>query len=264
MAIRSSLDELGLSRRNWLPDRRQRGPNRLNLASARCLQQPQTVADLLLRPLVALALVIEPQARPLIRIHRLELGAPELAVGGRLRYQQRPVGPANSKVGVSLGRCGRLDRVGFDVVLSRMLSATGKRHRERQSGEAQKLWSKRGQCAQASGARSHATRCIVTRGRSIRDRHAHVSQSKTRQVGRVCRAAPIATPTSRGNRRPAPWPYAASMDEEFEFHFNIYDESNVNRPRAEWPHGDNAMCWGVDGRRTRGETAHGLASPTIC
>jgi len=242
MTIRSSLDELGLSRRNWLPDRRQRGPNRFNLASARCLQQPQTVAYLLLRPLVALPLVIEPQARPLIRIHRLELGAPELAVGGRLRYQQRPVGPANSKVGVSLGRCGRLDGVGFDVVLSRMLSATGERHRERQGGEAQKLWSKRGQCAQASGARSHATRCIVTRGRSIRDRHAHVSQSKTRQVGRVCRAAPIATPTSRGNRRPAPWPYAATMNEEFEFHFNIYDESNVNRPRAEWPHGDNAMC----------------------
>jgi hypothetical protein len=175
MTIRSSLDELGLSRRNWLPDRRQRGPNRLNLASARCLQQPQTVADRLLRPLVALPLVIEPQARPLIRIHRLELGAPELAVGGRLRYQQRPVGPANSKVGVSLGRCGRLDGVGFNIVLSRMLSATGERHRERQGGEAQKLRSKRGQCAQTSGARSHATRCTVTRGRSTRDRHAHVS-----------------------------------------------------------------------------------------
>ncbi len=244
MTIRSSRDELGLSRRNWLPDRRQRGPNRLNLASARCLQQPQTVADLLLRPLVALALVIEPQARPLIRIHRLELGAPELAVGGRLRYQQRPVGPVNSKVGVSLGRGGRLDGVGFNFVLRRMLSATGKRHRERQGGEAQKPRSKRGQCAQAPGARSHATRCTLTRGRSTRDRHAHVSRSKTRQVGRVR--------------------HAASMDEEFEFHFNIYDESNVNRPRAEWPHGDNAMCWGVDGRRTRGENAHGLASPAIC
>jgi hypothetical protein len=149
-------------------------------------------------------------------------------------------------------------------VLRRMLSATGKRHRERQGGEAQKPRSKRGQCAQAPGARSHATRCTLTRGRSTRDRHAHVSRSKTRQVGRVRHAAPIATPTSRGNRRPAPWPYAASMDEEFEFHFNIYDESNVNRPRAEWPHGDNAMCWGVDGRRTRGENAHGLASPAIC
>jgi hypothetical protein len=178
MTIRASL-ELGLSRRNWLPDRRQRWPNGLNLASARCLQQPQTVADRLLRPLVALPLVIEFQARPLIRIHRLQLGAPELAVGGRLRHQQRPVGPANSKVGVSLGRCGRLDGVGFNVLLGRMLSATGKRHRERQGGEAQKLWSKRGQCAQAS-ARSHATRCTVTRGRSTRDRHAHVSQSKTR------------------------------------------------------------------------------------
>jgi hypothetical protein len=45
------------------------------------------------------------------------------------------------------------------------------------------------------------------------------------------------------------------MDEEFEFHFNIYDESNVNRPRAERPHGDNAMCWGVDRRRTCDEDA---------
>jgi hypothetical protein len=59
-------------------------------------------------------------------------------------------------------------------------------------------------------------------------------------------------------RRPAPWPNAAIMDEEFEFHFNIYDESNVNRPRAERPHGDNAMCWGVDRRRTCDEDAHGL------
>jgi hypothetical protein len=54
------------------------------------------------------------------------------------------------------------------------------------------------------------------------------------------------------------------MDEEFEFHFNIYNESNVNRPYAERPHGDNAMCKGVDGCRTCGEGAHGLASPTIC
>jgi hypothetical protein len=51
------------------------------------------------------------------------------------------------------------------------------------------------------------------------------------------------------------------MDEEFEFHFNIYDESNVNRRRAERPHGDNAMCKGVDGRRTCDEDAHGLAWP---
>jgi hypothetical protein len=40
------------------------------------------------------------------------------------------------------------------------------------------------------------------------------------------------------------------MDEEFEFHFKNYDESKVNRPCAEWPHGDNAMRNRVDGRRT--------------
>src|ERR1700682_1745621 len=97
----------------------------------------------------------------------------------------------------------------------------------------------RGQCAKTSGVRSRATRCTVTRGRSTRDRHAHVSQFKTRQVGRVCHAAFIATPTSCNNGRLAPWPNAATMDEEFEFHFKNYDESNVNRPCAEWPHGNN-------------------------
>jgi hypothetical protein len=40
------------------------------------------------------------------------------------------------------------------------------------------------------------------------------------------------------------------MDEEFEFHFKNYDESNVNRPCTEWPHGDNSICNWVDGRRT--------------
>jgi hypothetical protein len=241
MTVGSAVDELDLSRPNWLMDGRQRRPNGLNLASARCLQQPQTVAYLLLRPLIALPLVIEPQARPLIRIHRLELGHLEFAVGGWLRYEQRPIGPANSKVRVSLGRCGRLDGVGFNFVLRRILSATGKRHRERKGGEGQKLCSKRGQRAQTSGARSHATRCTVTRGRPTRDRHAHVSQFKARQVGRVCRAALIATPTSCSNRRLAPWPNAVIMDEEFEFHFNNYDESNVNRPCAEWPDGDNPL-----------------------
>jgi hypothetical protein len=159
-----------------LPDGRQRGPSGLNLASARCLQQPQTVADPLLRLLITLPLVIEFQARPLIRIHRLELGHPELAVGGWLRCEQRRVGPVNSKVRVSLGRRGSLVGVGFDFVLSRILSATGKCHRQRYDREGQKLCSKRGPCAQTSGVRLHATRCTVTGGRSTRDRHAHVSQ----------------------------------------------------------------------------------------
>jgi hypothetical protein len=76
--------------------------------------------------------------------------------------------------------------------------------------------------------------------------------SKTRQVGRVGRATLIATPASRGNKRLAPWPNAAIMDEEFKFHFNIYDESNVNRPRADMPHRGDAMCEWVapeDGQR---------------
>jgi hypothetical protein len=56
------------------------------------------------------------------------------------------------------------------------------------------------------------------------------------------------------------------MDEEFEFHFKNYDESKVNRARAEWPHGDNAMRNCVDGRRTRDEeqlTAERIGSEII-
>jgi hypothetical protein len=237
-----AVDRFNLWQQNGrLPDSRQRWPSGLNLAPARCLQQQQTVAYLLLRLLVALPLVVELQARPLIRIHRLEFGPPELAVGGWLRYQQRPLGPANSKVRLSLGRSGSLDGVGFDFVLSRILGATGQRHRKRQGEGGQKLWRKRGQCAKTSRVRSRAARCTVTRVRSTGDRHAHVSQFKTRQVGRVCRATLIAAPASRGNKRLAPWPNAAIMDEEFEFHFNNYDESNVNRRRADMPHRGDAM-----------------------
>src|SRR3979411_2060226 len=110
-----------------LPDSRQRLPSGLNLASARCLPQPETGAYHLLRICIALPLVVELQARPLIRIHGLEVGSPELAVGRWLRYQQRPVGPTNSQFGVSMGQCGSVGGVGLIFTRSRILGATGNR-----------------------------------------------------------------------------------------------------------------------------------------
>ena len=104
-------------------------PNGLDLASTRCLQQPQTVADRLLCLLVALPLVIELQACPLIRIHGLEVvGSPELAIGHWLRREQRTVGPANSRFRLSMDRC-RCGNVGggswLGFTLSRIGGATG-------------------------------------------------------------------------------------------------------------------------------------------
>jgi hypothetical protein len=60
-------------------------PNRLNFACAGRLQQGQAVARSLLGILVALSLVFGLQAGPFNRIHGLEVGVVELAIGRRLR-----------------------------------------------------------------------------------------------------------------------------------------------------------------------------------
>ena len=115
-------------------------PGGLNLAPARCLQQPQTVAYHLLRGLVALPLVVELQARPLIRIHGLQIGCLQLAVGRWLRCEQRALGPVNSQLRVYFGRRGSRCGGGFclDFTLSGMVGATGDRHCARYGAERQK------------------------------------------------------------------------------------------------------------------------------
>jgi hypothetical protein len=85
--------------------------------------------------LVALPLEIELQARPLIRIHGLEVGSLKLAVGRGLWSEQRPVGPANSQFWLSLGRCVSVEGVCLKFALSRILGATTNRHRTRYGGE---------------------------------------------------------------------------------------------------------------------------------
>jgi hypothetical protein len=170
-----------------------------NLAFARCLQQPQTVAYGLLRLLVALPLVVELQPRPLIRIHGLEVDPPELAVGRRLRYEQRPVGPANPDLRVSLhggggggsgGRCGGLDGICLNFSLSRILGATGSRHRARQGGERQKLTCRL--------RRSKFEETVGT-GRSSRGRHGHGSNS----IEAGCATSPVPHSSQRELRAAA-------------------------------------------------------------
>src|SRR5229473_5869045 len=158
-------------------------PNGLNLASARCLQLPQTLAGDLLCTLIALPLVIEFQAREFVRVHGVAVGSAKLAVGRWLRYQQRAGGPVNSHFRVSTGGRGSGNGICLDLTLGRIAGATGNRHRARYDEERQKPSGARGQRSQSSGA--------------------HVFQFKTRHVDRLFRAALIAMRTLRSTRA---WP----------------------------------------------------------
>ena len=60
-------------------------PDRLDFAGAGRLQQGEAIARGFLRIQVALALVLNLQAGPFIRIDGLEVGSLELAIGGGLR-----------------------------------------------------------------------------------------------------------------------------------------------------------------------------------
>src|SRR5262249_55051767 len=73
--------------------------NALNLAGAGCLQLAKAVSYRLFGILIALPLELGFQPLPLIRVHRLEIGVRELAVGGRLGRKQRGVGPVNVQFG---------------------------------------------------------------------------------------------------------------------------------------------------------------------
>src|SRR5437879_8137219 len=77
-------------------------PNRLDFACAGRLQQGEAFARGLLRIQVALSFVLDLQAGPFVRIHGLEVGSLELAIGGRLRRQQRRVRPPDFWFGMSI------------------------------------------------------------------------------------------------------------------------------------------------------------------
>src|ERR1700756_1206278 len=109
----------------WLPDRG--------------LQLAQAVARRLLGILITLPLELGLQASPCVRVHRLDVGSPELAVGCRLRFEERRIGPTNAGFGMSScfgvddtrtrwdanRRCRDFALSRFEVVLSRIACAPG-------------------------------------------------------------------------------------------------------------------------------------------
>ena len=68
-----------------LLSRRPSLPNRLDFACAGRLQQDEALARGFLRIQIALSFVLDLQAGPFVRIHGLEVGSLELAIGGGLR-----------------------------------------------------------------------------------------------------------------------------------------------------------------------------------
>src|SRR5580700_1087231 len=74
----------------------------LDFASRGPLQLAQAVARCLFGVLITLPLVLDFQARPLIRVHGLDIGPLELAVGRRLGSKQRWIGPAHAQFGMLL------------------------------------------------------------------------------------------------------------------------------------------------------------------
>jgi hypothetical protein len=75
---------------------------RFNPASARCQQPLQSLADMLLRLLIAMPLIIELQARPQFGVYRVGCRYRQLAVGRGLGR--------NSSSGSQVGRCSVIDR----------------------------------------------------------------------------------------------------------------------------------------------------------
>ena len=200
VAETAGLDQLRPSRRSrTLAD---------ELAHARCLQQPQTVACDLLRTQVALPLVVELEARPCLRIHGLEVGSAKLAVGRRLRCEQRAGGPANSIFRVSIGRRGSLDRSSLDRIclsfaLSRIGGATANRHRARYRGQGQKPWRERwrhkpqrcsARCLSASDHPAECNRCEKCKATTLQLRRCHFEKTvspKRSSGGRHAHASPL-------------------------------------------------------------------------
>jgi hypothetical protein len=170
--------------------------NGLNLACARRLEQAQAVACNLLGILVALPLVIDFQAGPFIGIHSLDVGSLELAVGCRLRREQRRVRPVDSRFSisawfsVSMGTHGSADVSSPYLMLNRIestvsgiLRAAGNCHRADNDRDGQKLADEYRQ-AQQPQPRLCRLAAIVSIMRWTRDHHAHESDLRRGKLQR--------------------------------------------------------------------------------
>lgn len=131
-------------------------PNRFDFACAGRLQQGKALAGGCLRIPVALSFVLDLQAGPFVRIHGLEVGSFEFAIGGGLRRQQRRVRPPDFWFGISIwfgistGAHGSVDgrRFAFaqgrtDFTLRRIARASGKKDRAKNDADGQKFWRER-------------------------------------------------------------------------------------------------------------------------
>ena len=104
----------------------------LNLACAGRLEQAQAAARNLLGVLVALPLVIDFQAGPLIRVHSPDFGSFEFAVGCRLRCEQLRLGSVDpwfsksTSFSVSMGTRGSAHGSCPDLMLNRIEFALGR------------------------------------------------------------------------------------------------------------------------------------------
>jgi hypothetical protein len=126
----------------------------------------------------------------LIRIHGLEVGSPELAIGYGLRGKQRRVRPPNSwfrrslLFGVSADGHGHAGRRRFGFALAkleftrrRIARATGERDRDQDSAGGQQFWREPFQAGSMQPPR-HKLATILSTKRYTGDRHDNYSVSK--------------------------------------------------------------------------------------
>ena len=185
------------------------GPrNALDLACAGCLQLAEAVSDRLFGILIAFPLELGFQALPLIRIHRLEIGVRERALGSRLGRKQHGIGPANTQF--SRWRCFGADpgtprqanggcpdhavsrfeiAVNVEVTASRIARAPGQSERQDKDGDGQqsygrRFWSQRQQAAQPQ-LRFRQVATIICTMRRTRDRHVDHSDSRRGRLRRL-------------------------------------------------------------------------------
>lgn len=165
--------------------------NALDFAGAGGLQLAQAVSSRLLGVLIALPLELGFQASPFIRVHRLDIGSLEFAVGRRLGRKQCRVGPVDAKfggllrVGVHTDARRQANRVcpdfprrtfeivvnGCEITASRIARTPSERERQENNRDGRQFCRQRQQAIQPQ-LRLRQFAAIICTMRRMRDRHA--------------------------------------------------------------------------------------------
>jgi hypothetical protein len=225
----SAISDCFMSRRRVDTSLSNRPRNALDFACAGCLQLAEAVSSRLFGILIAFPLELGFQALPLIRVHSLEIGVRELAVGSRLSRKQRGIGPANAQFG--RWRCFGVDSwtrrqanrgcpdhavsrlevaMNVEVTASRIARASGQSQREGNGADGRQSRRQRQQAAQPQLRFCHFATIICTMRRT-RDRHVDHSDSRR---GRL---RPLLATKSRAESR-------AILDGKFESQSNEHNE----------------------------------------